>query len=97
MIFADIEYQTDYRSFHEELNLFVRANFSRVESGIQGDSWIWIFDGEVKVEIDTFSSMTHQIKSDVPGQHVQNVIEILRNKYIINIYQAPELEAHEDA
>jgi hypothetical protein len=97
MIFADIEYQADYRSFHEELDAFVHANFSHVQSGIQGDSWIWIFDGEMKVAIDTFSSMKHQIKSDVPGRHVQQVIDILRSKYRIKIYRAPELETHEDA
>lgn len=96
MIFADIEYQSDYRSFHKELDAFMRANFSQVKSGIQSDSWIWIFDGEVKVAIDTFSSMKHQIKSDMPGRHVQQVIEILRSKYTTKIYQTPELEAHEN-
>lgn len=96
MIFADIEYQVDYCSFHEELVAFIHANFSHVQSGIQIDSWIWIFDGGVKVAIDTFSSMKHQIKSDVPGRHVQQVIETLSSKYRIKIYQAPELEPHEE-
>ena len=55
------------------------------------------FDGEVKVAIDTFSSMKHQVKSEKPGRHVQKVIEALQLKYKVKVYERPELEGHEDA
>ena len=96
MIFAEMEYQKDYCDFHAELLAFIGVHFSQVKSGIQGDSWIWIFDGEEKVAIDTFSSMKHQIKSPKAGQHVRKVIEILLLKYKVKVYEEPELEAHED-
>ena len=96
MIFAEIEYQSEYRDFHPELAAYIGAQFSLVKSGLQGDSWIWILDGEEKVAVDTFSSMKHQIKSQKDGQHVQNVIETLRLKYKVRVYETPELEGHED-
>jgi hypothetical protein len=97
MIFAELQYQNDYREIHAELLAFLDAHFPQVRSGLQGDSWVWIFDGEEKVEIDTFTSMKHQIKSPKAGQHVQKVIEILRLKYRVRVYEEPEPEGHEDA
>lgn len=47
-------------------------HFSSVESGLQGDSWIWILDGDEKVSIDSFTSMKHQSGNRmrlVSGQH----------------------------
>jgi hypothetical protein len=96
MIFAEMEYQKDYCDFHAELLAFIDAHFSQVQSGLQGDSWIWILDGDEKVAIDTFSSMKHQIKSPKAGQHVQKVIETLLLKYKVTVYEEPELEGHED-
>ena len=95
MIFAEIEYQDEYWDFHKELLAFLSEHFSQLKSGLQGDSWFWIFDGEEKVAIDTFSSTKHQIKSDKAGQHVQNVIETLLQKYKLKVYEKPELEGHE--
>lgn len=96
MIFAEMEYQSKYREFHAELLAFISTHFSQVKSGLQGDSWVWIFDGEEKVAIDTFTSMKHQIKSPKAGQHVQSVIEALLLKYKLKVYEEPEPEGHED-
>lgn len=96
MIFAEIEYQKNYSDFHAELLAFVRKRFTQVESGLQGDSWIWILDGEERVAIDTFTSMKHQIKSAKAGAHVLEVIAALQRKFELRVYEKPELEAHED-
>jgi hypothetical protein len=96
MIFAEMEYPDEYWGFHEELKEFLCNHFSRVESGLQSDSWFWIFDGGQKVALDTFSSMKHQVKSDKAGQHVQQVINTLLLKYKVKVYAEPELEGHED-
>ena len=96
MIFAEMNYPGAYEDFHEVLSTFLAENFSNVMSGLQSDSWFWILDGEEKVAIDTFSSMTHEIKSEKAGPHVQKVIEILRSKYNVNVYEKAMLEPHED-
>jgi hypothetical protein len=95
MIFAELEYQKDYSEMHAELVTFARSRFLLVESGIQGDSWIWILDGGEKVQIDTFTSMKHQVKSAKPGPHLQNVIEALRGTYQMKVYESPMPEGHE--
>jgi hypothetical protein len=97
MIFAELEYQKHYSDVHAELLAFVDKRFSRVQSGLQGDSWIWILDGDEKVAIDTFTSMKHQIKSAKAGAHVRKVIETLLRQFEMKVYEEPEPEAHEDA
>lgn len=97
MIFAEMEYPGDYWDFHAELKTFLAAHFQEVQSGLQSDSWFWIFDGGEKVALDTFTSRNHQIKSASPGPHVQQVIATLSGRYHLNIYPEPELEGHEDA
>lgn len=96
MIFAELKYSEDYEDFHLELEAFLAQRFARIEAGRQGDSWIWILDGEEKVAIDTFTSMKHQVKSERPGAHVQPVIDALRTRFHVNVYDPPELEGHED-
>jgi hypothetical protein len=73
------------------------VHFSQVEAGHQGDSYIWIFDGGVKVAIDTFTTMSHQIKSSKSGSHVEKVIKTLLQKYKLTVYESPEFEGYEDS
>ena len=86
MIFAEMVYPNEYWDFHSELKAHVASNFEHWDSGLQSDSWFWIFDGDQKVAIDTFSSMKHQIKSSTPGPLVQRVIDALKIKYEVNVY-----------
>lgn len=95
MIFAEMKYDGDYESRHLELLAFLRQRFSNVESGLQGDSYLWVLDGAEKVALDTFTSMKHQVKSPKSGQHVQQVIDVLKQRYKLNVYSTPELEGHE--
>lgn len=97
MIFAELQYAEHYSDMHDELVAFVAQHFPRVRSGHQGDSWIWILDGADKVAIDTFTSMQHQVKSASSGPHVQDVIDALRSKYRLKVYDPPDPEGHEDA
>ncbi len=96
MVFAEMDYQWEYQDFHAELVAFLSARFSRVESGLQGDSYIWIFDDDEKVRIDTFSSMKHQIKSRSECSLVQNVLDTLLREYKVLVFKEPQLEGNED-
>jgi hypothetical protein len=97
MIFAEMEYDQHYSEIHFPLVDVVSLKFPNIEHGLQGDSWIWIFEGGEKVAIDTFSSMKHQVKSDTPnGSLAKKVIELLSTKFKLNEYHNPQLEPHED-
>ncbi len=101
MIFAELVYDIHYSELHEELVEYICSHFDKVESGLQGDSWIWIFDGKnegvEKVAIDTFSAMKHQVKADTLDSVLAGkVITVLKAKYTVRVYDDPELEGHED-
>lgn len=95
MIFAELKYPGHYAEFHDELESFLLRRFSYVESGLQSDSYFWIFDGNEKVALDTFTSMKHQVKCAAAGPLVRNVIIVLYEKYELELYDPPELEGHE--
>jgi hypothetical protein len=96
MIFADLEYAGRYEEMHDGLCAFLRKRFTNVEAGLQSDSWIWVHIGSDKVAVDTFTSMTHQVKSRRSGKHVDDVIAALQEQYSVVVYKQPEWEAHED-
>ena len=96
MIFAEMDYPDEYWDFHDELKTHVASHFDRWESGLQSDSWFWIFDADQKVAIDTFSSMKHQVKAAAPCPLIQKVIDALSLKYKVRVYEQPEYEPHED-
>jgi hypothetical protein len=96
MIFAQMDYPDEYWDFHEELKSYVSNHFDRLDSGLQSDSWLWVFEEDQKVAIDTFSSMKHQVKASTPSPLVQKVIDVLKLKYTVKVYEQPEYEPHED-
>ena len=96
MIYARFSHSIPYGDFHDELLEFVKSKFTHVESGHQGDSWIWIFNESERVEIDTFYSMVHEIKtSHAEAKLVKLVIQALSEKYELQILSNPEAEPHE--
>ena len=96
MIFAKVHYDGDYYAVHDGMLKFLKSRFDRVEGGLQSDSWIWVHIDDAKVAVDTFSAMTHEVKSSIPGSHVQLVLNALHDKYAVEVYSEPEKEAHED-
>ncbi len=96
MIYARFTHDVNYEEFHSELDTYIRSNYENVQSGLQCDSWIWITEGHDKVEIDTFYSHKHEIKSpDKNSLLVKKVIAYINKKYDLDILQIPEPEPHE--
>ena len=96
MIFAEIQYEQHYSEVHARLVDILSSTFPDLESGLQGDSWVWICEGDEKVEIDTFHSMQHQIKSSSrAGKLAHKIIDVLASHYHITVYQEPEPEPRE--
>lgn len=97
MVFGELNYQGDYADMHAPLVALIKPHFAHVQSGLQGDSWIWVVDGDDKVAIDTFSAMTHQIKCE--NAHsilLKEVITVLSLRYSLVIYEQPQIEPHEE-
>lgn len=93
MIFAEIKSELSGTDYHHELVELIKTNFSDVESGLQGDSWVWICDGSDKVEVDTFSSTNHEIKCDKADVLlVKQVIDCLSTQYNVQVYAKPKLD-----
>jgi hypothetical protein len=42
MIFAELEYDQSYYDVHEPLVALLGRHFSNIESGLQGDSYVWV-------------------------------------------------------
>lgn len=96
MIYAELQYEEHYSEVHSGLVDFLKLKFPNLESGLQGDSWIWIFDGNEKVAIDSFSSMKHQVKCSSPqSKLVDRVIDVLSSQYSMEVYQKSKLESDE--
>ena len=55
MIFGELQYDEHYSEIHADLVALIQDNFAHVESGLQGDSWIWITEGDEKVAIDSIN------------------------------------------
>ncbi len=96
MIYAEFSYQGHYSDYHDAIVQCLEAEFKELQHGHQGDSWIWVFDGEDKVAIDTFYSMQHEIKSESDNiSHIHRVIDTLKRTFEIRVFNEPELEPHE--
>jgi hypothetical protein len=96
MIFADLQYHQPYSDVHDPLVALLRHHFQNVESGLQGDSWVWVLNDSHKVAIDTFTSMQHQVKSSEPSVLVNQVLGVLAHHYQLRVLDPPELEGHEE-
>ena len=97
VILAELDYEPHYSELHDELVALVEAHFAETQHGLQGDSWIWIFEDGEKVAIDSFSSMKHQVKSAAQhGQLAKKVIAILSQRYRVIEFAEPEPEPHDD-
>ena len=51
MVIAELSYQGDYGDHHDAIVDCLRAEFPDLQHGHQGDSWIWIGEGENKISI----------------------------------------------
>ena len=96
MIFAALNYEGDYSRQHRLLHKILAANFPDVQEGLQGDSWIQILRDGQKVSLDSFTSMTHEVKARSEHSDFANeVIAILSRSYKVTVLDPPQIEAHE--
>lgn len=95
MVFAEIQYTLPYADMHEPLVRLLGRHFEHIESGLQSDSYIWVRAGELKIEVDTFTSMRHQVKARGPSELLDRVLEVLSLEYTVWLFDPPMREGHE--
>lgn len=97
MIFAEIESHKNYDDFYGELLAFIKVHFKNVESGHQGDAYIYItHDGE-KVSLDTFSATNFEIKANAASSSLLKVvIDTIEKQYSVRRYLEPIAESFDD-
>lgn len=94
MIVGEIVQEQHYADVFQDLLELISTVFANVDSGIQADAWIWIFENDEKVSLDTFSSMRFQIKVDKePSVLLGKVLSVLEDKYKLYIYEEPDTES----
>lgn len=96
MIYAEITDARRYVDLHHELLAYVEQHFVRVEHGLQGDAYIWIYQREERVALDTFTSTRFQLKSaSRDAAFIESVVATLEKRYPVRRYDEPEREPHE--
>lgn len=97
MIFAELRYQGHYSDQHDSIVACLLPEFPDLQSGHQGDSWIWIGDESNRICIDTFYSMTHQIKAANPDNALlEPVLKRLQGVFEVDVFDSPQTEPDED-
>ncbi|MBT8449622.1 MAG: hypothetical protein KJO69_08025 [Gammaproteobacteria bacterium] len=90
MIFAKIIYSDHSEEIHQPLVDCLQEKYPDLQCGHQGDSWIWITEGDQKVEIDTFYAMYHEVRSATDSPLVWSVLEQLDADFDLVIIDPPE-------
>ena len=89
VIFAELN-----RERFDEILRTLTEQFKDIQSGRQGDDWIWIhLDDDDKIEIDSFFSMQLEVKGKY--KHYQIAKQVLQNiekNWIIQVFDPPKID-----
>jgi len=88
VIFAELN-----RDHFDEILQTLTEHFENIQSGRQGDDWIWIHLDDDKIEIDSFYSMNLELK----GKYVlfsvaKQIIQKMEGNWIIQVFDPPKLD-----
>lgn len=89
LTFGAVAHDRPYAEFFDELSARLAARFGTVESGIQGDAWIWIFREGLKVEVSTFYSERFEISAEQDHALLRDAIAFLQAAYGVRLYDPP--------
>ena len=97
MVIAELRYEGHYDDQHRAIVACLVKEFPDLQNGHQGDSWIWIGEENNRISIDTFYSMTHQVKAADPDNPLLGqVLRQLQSVFEVEILDIPLPEPQED-
>jgi hypothetical protein len=88
VIFAEL-----HRDRFDEILQSLLEQFQNIQSGRQGDDWIWIHLGDDKIEIDSFYSIELEVKGK--RMHYSTAMQALQkldDRWIIQIFDPPKVD-----
>lgn len=88
VIFAELN-----RNHFDEILQTLSEQFKNIQSGRQGDDWIWIHLGEDRIEIDSFYSMELEVKGKRKHHTTaMQIIQKMEKSWIIQVYDPPKVD-----
>ena len=89
VIFAELR-----RDNFDEIVRSVMEQFKDIQSGSQGDDWIWLhLSDDDKIEIDSFFSMQLEVKGKYKYlETVHKVTQLLNKNWIIQVFDPPKID-----
>lgn len=87
VLFAELN-----RDHFDEILQSLTEQFEDIQSGRQGDDWIWIHLDDDKIEIDSFYSINNL---DIKGKYkhysvAKQVLQNIKKDWIIKIFDPPK-------
>lgn len=81
------------RDHFDEIMHSLTEQFKNIQSGRQGDDWIWIHLGEDRIEIDSFYSMELEVKGKYKYISVaKQIIQYMDGKWILQVFDPPKID-----
>jgi hypothetical protein len=88
VIFAELN-----RDHFDEMLRTLADHFDDIQSGRQGDDWIWVHLGEDKIEIDSFYSMELEVKGKYKHLAVaRQIIQSMDGNWILQVFDPPRMD-----
>ena len=88
VIFAELN-----RDRFDEILHTLMEYFKDIQSGRQGDDWIWIHVGDDKIEIDSFFSLQLEVKGAYKQQMiVKQILQDLNEHCILQVFDPPKID-----
>lgn len=86
VIFAELE-----RDKFEEILACLMQHYPGIQSGRQGDDWIWVQIDDDKVEIDSFTSMQLEVKAKRrQSAVVQKLVNLMEPRWVLQVFDPPK-------
>ena len=88
VIFAEL-----HRDNFDEILQSPTEQFKDIQSGRQGDDWIWVHIGEDKIEIDSFFSMQLEVKGKYKQQATATqILQNMQDNWVIQVFDPPKID-----
>ena len=88
VIFAELN-----RDYFDEILQSLTEQFKHIQSGRQGDDWIWIHIGNDKIEIDSFYSMELEVRGKRKYyMAAMQAIQIMDKSWVLQIFDPPKMD-----